>query len=232
MSCELLQELAVNGVILPPNEEIGAALINRFKDTAKWTSYRMGVSYRLSPEDREDMMQSVFLKFLFIDWRKTFYRNKLWVYANIHHPSTVWTSEEAAFVLKNYAKIALSRQMLRTAWRNTTLGIEELGGREIIGEVNRVSIISGAAEPGTIDPNNEEFGTDGLASKLEAEQVTRIAKEILLPQEWEVISLQHGFDGHGSRTPAQIARLLSLPRKQTQALLDSALTKLKERISR
>jgi hypothetical protein len=229
MPCEKPQALPVNGFVLPSNEAIASALLLRFKDYIIGCCYKMGVKYSLSPEDREDMRHEVFAKFLSIDWRTVFRDNKLWIKNNIDHPSRNWSAEDAAFVLKSYAVVTILNTLRRASWQTKNFGLTGLGGTERIGDIPFSESLDA---PNETDVPRPEPSVDGQEDRTAARQVVKIAKEILEPQEWLCLSLHFGFDGGGTRTPAQVAREADLPRKKTQQLMDGALAKLKTRCSR
>jgi hypothetical protein len=239
--------LPVNGFVLPPNEAIAAALLVRFKDYIIGASFKMGVRYHLTPEDREDMRHAVYTKILSLDWRSIFRKNKLWIKHNMNHPSRNWSATDAAFVLKNYACTTIVNTLLWAAYYTKNHGMTGLGGDGNIFSIpqsesysptenaDSVGLIENGECDGTRDGHGRPFvepSSDGQADRTAAKQMCEIAEKILDPQEWECIRLQFGFDGGGNRTLAQVATDAGLPRKTAQQLLDSAMNKLKTHINR
>lgn len=235
------KSLPSNGFLLPSNEGIAAALIERFRNFITGISYKTGVRYHLSQEDREDLTQHLLFKLAKADWRAIFRRNKLWIKSNTNHRSRLWTVEETVFVLKNYAKQVLLTAIVESVWVARSSGLTGLGIYKVKpSDLPRpYALVSGPQDetgenqfssPDVLDPDDVSFGRDGQPDRTAAKQIAAIAQELLEPQEWQCLYLQFGFDGGGIRTPTQVAREAKLPRKQTQELLDTAMSKLRERI--
>lgn len=233
-------------VRLPTNVAICSAIIKRNHDRIIGASFKIGRRYNLLPEDREELVSHVHFKISKVDWRQKFHNNLLWVRINVVHPSANWTPEEIAKVMNGYAYTLIQKSMLDEVRRIKCGGLSGLGLHPIAGLGANSLPLAGITHhlhndfgfddyreklEGESDFQTLEPGADGQADRTAANQVAELARQMLTAEEWICVSLAFGFDGGDSRTPTQVAREAKLPRKRAQELLDSAMGKLRVRVS-
>lgn len=224
MPCKSLPK---NGFVLPTNEEISEALIERFQNMIEGTAIKMGYNYRLTAEEREDITQSTILKIMRLcepqairkrmDWRSIFRKNTVWIKHNTVHHSRRWNAAEVAFVLRNFAKVVVQRAAMNALWDLKANGMSGLGLHKTpIGALPNYEDFDNIIEP----------SADGLPDRLAASQIASMAKDIMSAEEWLCVSLSFGFDGE-ELTPAQVARQVGFPRKRVRELVESGMEKMR-----
>jgi len=183
------------------NSDIALQLLNQFRGLIDGISYKMGVRYHLSTEDREDLVAAAHAKIGTIRWRTVLKRS-------------------GGQNLNNYTISVIQNTMVKEVRRIKAEGLSGLSKGPAI-----------TAFPQHDDTPQPECGADGLPDRMAATELSTRAKELLEPREWMVVSLLHGFDGGPSRTPQQVARELDMPRSKVEILLESAMTKMRRSIT-
>lgn len=184
------------------NSDIALQLLEQFSGLIDGISYKMGVRYRLSQEDREDLVSAAKVKLTTIKWRTLLRRGK-------------------GKNLNNYAISVIQTMMAKELRRIKAEGLSGLSKGPTLGMF-----------PQHDDNPQPEQSADGLPDRLAALELAGRAKELLSEREWQVVSLLHGFDGGPSRTPQQVARELDLSSAKVETTLEVAMQKLRRSLSR
>jgi DNA-directed RNA polymerase specialized sigma24 family protein len=179
------------------NANIALQLIAQFKGLINAISYRMGVRYHLSDEDRQDLVAAVQARIATVRWRK--------VLIHGHRQN-----------LNNYTISLIQNTMIKEVRRIKARGLSGLSKGPAI-----------TAFPQHDDGPPPDVGADGLPDRVAAREIAERARAVLTPAEWDVLSLLHGFDGGGGRTSQQVARELDLPRSRVENLIESGLQKVR-----
>lgn len=227
MPCSSLPK---NGFVLPSNAEISAAIIERFDNMIRGMARDMGMNYRLTTEEREDIIQATFLKIMRMgepraikkemDWRSIFRKNTIWIKRNTVTHSRRWDAVEVAFMLRNFAKVVVQRAALDALWDLKAAGVTGLGKHKTpIGRLPQAQDFETIVEP----------SADGLPDRTAAWQIVAMAQDTMTADEWLCISLIHGFEGE-ELTHLQVARQLGYSRKHVQELVESGMGKMKSRV--
>jgi RNA polymerase sigma factor (sigma-70 family) len=224
------QTLPKNGFVLPSNEEISAALIERFDNMIRGIARKMGVDYRLTTEEREDIIQSTFLKIMKLcepkaikkqmDWRSIFRKNTHWIMRHAKHHPRAWEVQETAFMLRNFAKVVVQRAALDALWDLKSNGLKGLGLHKTpIGALPQYESFDNIVEP----------SADGITDRTAASQIALMAQQLMSAEEWLCVSLTYGFEGE-ELTPAQAARQVGYPRKRVRSLVESGMEKMRSAV--
>lgn len=177
------------------NDEIVHNLIARLQDLIVGTSYKLGVRYRLTVEDRQDLISSANYSISKVDWCETMKRNS---------------------DIMGYAKVLVLNSLREELRRIRSNGFRG------------VSMIIASLPP--LEDNPPEIEAHFQEDQIISSQIAEVAAEILSPEEWETLRLTHGFDGGGSRTLDQVAREMKIPRREAAALLEQAMSKMREHL--
>lgn len=183
------------------NADIALQLLAQFKGLIDGISYKMGVRYHLSSEDREDLVAAAHAKIATIKWRTVL-------------------RKRGGQCLNNYTISVIQNTMIKEVRKIKAFGLSGLSKGPAI-----------PAFPQQDDSPQPERGADGLPDRLAASQVVERAKELLSPQEWAVLSRLHGLDGGLDRTPQQIARELDITRAKVEILMESSLQKMRRALA-
>lgn len=216
-------------LILPTNPAIAAAIIERFKNRIIGASFNIGRRYQLHPEDREELISHVHMKIARTDWRRVFKANQRWVKKNYPRHRAKWLPLEIAMVCNGYVYTTIQKSMLDEVRRIRCVGFSGMGLHPIdtIRPYDDYGFDDFRQQSEASDWETIEPSADGIVDRSAAQQIAEMAESSLSPDEWIVCSLSFGFDGGGSRTPTQVAREARKPRKEVQALLVTALSKIR-----
>lgn len=202
---------------LPTDMEIAQEIITRYQNKGiNGAAYKFAQSYRLTPEDREELISQATYKLVKIPWRSKFRsaKNVQFLLGRFpDHPPT-WTATELAKMFQGYVFTVIRKAMLDEIRRQRCQGLRGLGLHPV-GEIH------------PMEPLDPDVGRDGMGDRTVAKLITEKAKTLLSKEEWTVVTLKFGFDGNSSRSIVEISKDAKLPRSQAQNLLDNALAKLR-----
>jgi DNA-directed RNA polymerase specialized sigma subunit len=179
------------------NSDIALQLLEQFKGLIDGIVYKMGVRYRLSTEDREDIKAAIIAKIGTIKWRSVLKKRN-------------------GQCLNNYCISVIQNSAIKEVRRIKAFGLSGLSKGPAI-----------AAFPHEDDNLQPERGMDGLPDHLAAVQIVQLTSQVLNSEEQSVISLLYGFDGGPSRTEPQVAKALKMPRTKVADLFAQAMAKLR-----
>jgi RNA polymerase sigma factor (sigma-70 family) len=215
------REVILRSRLLPSNQDISKALVERYRTLIHGTSVKMATRYSFSREDREDLVSFATLQVYSVDWRKKIRQNRTWIEKNHRRPQPwkPWEMEEVFKVVGGYAVSFIRNWMRRGVRSNLANGLSGLDWRHRLDEF-----------PFHNDDDEVEVAVDDIETKAAAHQMAEIAEKVLNPVEWKLVRLQFGLDTGESKTPEQVARLVGMPREQVRQVLEAAMEKLRQHV--
>lgn len=182
------------------NQAIASELHSKFSGLIQAVSFKMGVTYSLAKEDREDLVATVTMKIFAVDWGHL-------------HAESGGTSPE------NYCRSLILNSMRKEVRRIKQNGFRGLESHGPLTEI-----------PQPCDDPMPESGVDGLEGRLSASEVAAKAQALLDPAEFMVVEMLFGFDGGGERTIEQTAKELGISRREVSDLSLRSIEKLRSRL--
>lgn len=211
--------LPLRSRLLPSNQDISFALIERYRKLVIGTSVKMSNKYHFSLQDREDLVSHVHAKICAVDWVGKIRANRAWIEANYRRPCPwrPWTMPEVFKVVGGYTVTLITNSMIDAARRIAACGLSGLG-KKSVGEFP-------FHNDSDYDPASEDVENPFITSEL-----LEMAARILPPRDWTFLTLHFGFHDGKSHTPEQIAKLHALPREEVREAITGAIRKLRSHV--
>lgn len=209
--------------ILPSNQDISKALVERYHKLLVGTSVKMGLRYSFSKEDRDDLVCYATLRVHSVDWLSKIRKNRVWIQKNHKRPQPWkrWEMTEVFKVLGGYAYTFICNALIKETRRIAATGLSGLDWRHGLNEFPYHE---------DDDSIQTKADVDNIETSAAATQMAEIAEKVLSPEEWKLVRLQFGMDSGESKTPEQVARLVGLPREQVRRVLEAAMDKLRRHV--
>jgi len=187
------------------NQTICLQLLEKFSPLIQAISLKMGVTYSLAKEDREDLVAQVTMKIFAVDW------------VTLHQESNGRDPSD-------YCRSLILNSMRKEVRRIKANGFRGLGTMEV-GHI---------PQPEDVELTESEKKQPSEESELEhaARDLARKAQAVLTPAQLAVVEMLFGFDGGGERSIEQTAKELGISRREVSELSITAIEALRRHLKR